>query len=199
MGQMLRKSGWGSHHPGHVRDCAMAVEWAASGGVAKYGGDPNKLVLTGQSAGAHIAAMLALPQTDFLSKSLKEQHMRGLIAISGVYSGPLFHARPLIRAMYSYVFEGETEWDLCFPIGQCLKQSSDAVSTKLLASMCPTLLINASMDVGLLPHAEEFAQVLREGGAAVKGPQVLPNTDHFTMMVRVDRDKPSSSDQLLMT
>jgi len=42
-----------------VEDGAAAVAWAAAN-VARFGGDPARLTIAGHSAGAHIAAMLAL-------------------------------------------------------------------------------------------------------------------------------------------
>ena len=42
-----------------VEDGAAAVAWVA-GNVAHYGGDPGRITIAGHSAGAHIAALLAL-------------------------------------------------------------------------------------------------------------------------------------------
>ena len=44
---------------GFLEDSALAVRWAKDHGAA-YGGDPERLVLVGHSAGAYNAAMLAL-------------------------------------------------------------------------------------------------------------------------------------------
>jgi len=45
--------------PGFLRDCAEAFHWVRAH-VAHYGGDPDRIVLVGHSAGAYNAAMLAL-------------------------------------------------------------------------------------------------------------------------------------------
>src|SRR3954453_21256250 len=45
--------------PSFIQDAAMAVAWTRVH-VARYGGDPGQVFLMGHSAGAHIAAMLAL-------------------------------------------------------------------------------------------------------------------------------------------
>jgi triacylglycerol lipase len=46
----------GSRWPAGAEDVAMALEWLA-GNVARFGGDPNRLVLIGQSAGGfHVAS-----------------------------------------------------------------------------------------------------------------------------------------------
>jgi acetyl esterase/lipase len=46
-------------YPDFLRDCAAAVRWAL-GEAGRYGGDSNRIVLVGHSAGAYNAAMLAL-------------------------------------------------------------------------------------------------------------------------------------------
>lgn len=47
------------HFPGFLQDCAEAVRWVRAH-AARYGGDPDRIVLVGHSAGAYNAAMLAL-------------------------------------------------------------------------------------------------------------------------------------------
>lgn len=43
---------------GQVRDVTSAVAWARRN-IRKYGGDPNRMVLMGHSAGAHLSALVA--------------------------------------------------------------------------------------------------------------------------------------------
>ena len=43
---------------GQVRDVTAAVAWARRN-IRKYGGDPNRMVLMGHSAGAHLSALVA--------------------------------------------------------------------------------------------------------------------------------------------
>ena len=45
--------------PGFVEDSAAAVKWVRAN-IARFGGDPDRIVLAGHSAGAYNAAMLAL-------------------------------------------------------------------------------------------------------------------------------------------
>jgi acetyl esterase/lipase len=46
-------------HPVHTQDAARAVAWVSEN-IAAHGGDPGRLVLAGHSAGAYLAALLAL-------------------------------------------------------------------------------------------------------------------------------------------
>ena len=43
-----------------VRDVRDALEWCRSSAVEKYGGDPKQIVVTGQSAGGHLAMVTLL-------------------------------------------------------------------------------------------------------------------------------------------
>jgi acetyl esterase/lipase len=45
--------------PDHLIDCKLALRWIREH-VAEYGGDPDFVVVTGGSAGGHLAALLAL-------------------------------------------------------------------------------------------------------------------------------------------
>lgn len=69
------------HFPGFVQDCAEAVRWVRAHAAA-YGGDPDRIVLVGHSAGAYNAAMLALdPQ--FLGSD--RSAIRGFAGMAGPY------------------------------------------------------------------------------------------------------------------
>ena len=46
-------------HPAHVNDAAAATAWVIKN-IAKYGGNPNKVYVGGHSAGAYLAALVAI-------------------------------------------------------------------------------------------------------------------------------------------
>lgn len=67
--------------PGFLQDCAEAVRWVRQN-AAHYGGDPDRIVLVGHSAGAYNAAMLALdPQ--FLGRD--RAAIKGFAGMAGPY------------------------------------------------------------------------------------------------------------------
>lgn len=86
--------------PSHLDDCAAALRWVQSN-IARYGGDPDRVILCGHSAGAHLATLLAL-RANTRCRSLgllpsvaaqtssptatSLRPVRGLIGISGVYN-----------------------------------------------------------------------------------------------------------------
>jgi acetyl esterase/lipase len=49
--------------PDHLVDCKLALRWIKEH-IAEYGGDPDFIVVTGGSAGGHLAALLALTPND---------------------------------------------------------------------------------------------------------------------------------------
>jgi acetyl esterase/lipase len=50
-------------HPEHLVNCKRALAWIRAH-IAEYGGDPTRVVVTGGSAGGHLAALVALTAND---------------------------------------------------------------------------------------------------------------------------------------
>ena len=69
------------HFPGFIEDCAQAVRWTRAR-AHDYGGDPDRIVLVGHSAGAYNAAMLAL-DPKFLGRD--RAAIRGFAGLAGPY------------------------------------------------------------------------------------------------------------------
>jgi acetyl esterase/lipase len=70
--------------PAFVNDCALAVRWVADNAGA-YGGDASRIVLSGHSAGAYNAIMLALAGEYLLSAGVEARTVRGAIGLAGPY------------------------------------------------------------------------------------------------------------------
>jgi len=71
-------------YPGFVRDGAAAVAWTVAH-IASYGGDPSRLFLMGHSAGAYIAAMLALDPAFLAAEGVSRNALSGAIGLAGPY------------------------------------------------------------------------------------------------------------------
>lgn len=64
----------------HTRE---AIAWIHKN-ITQYGGNPDKLFLSGQSAGAHLAATALIPGWH-AAYGIPEDAIKGLIAVSGIY------------------------------------------------------------------------------------------------------------------
>jgi acetyl esterase/lipase len=72
-------------YPGFLDDGALAVRWTKDN-AARFGGDPSRLFVMGHSAGAYIAAMLALDGRWLKHVGLlPDRDIAGLVGISGPY------------------------------------------------------------------------------------------------------------------
>jgi acetyl esterase/lipase len=70
--------------PGFIDDAAAAVRWARDH-ASEYGGDPSRLFLTGHSAGAQIAVLLATDGRYLAAQDLGKRDVRGVIGLAGPY------------------------------------------------------------------------------------------------------------------
>lgn len=68
-------------HPAHVQDAAAATAWVYEN-IRRYGGNPNNLYVAGHSAGAYLAALLALDATHLGAHGLSPASIQGTIPIS---------------------------------------------------------------------------------------------------------------------
>nr|WP_246711845.1 alpha/beta hydrolase [Phyllobacterium myrsinacearum] len=72
-------------YPAFVQDGAAVVRWSRDH-ARTYGGDPDKIFVIGHSAGAYIAAMLALDRQWLNREKLNPQRaLKGFVGISGPY------------------------------------------------------------------------------------------------------------------
>ncbi len=60
---MSKLDGSGAVWPEHIVDVKSAIVWVKEN-IARYGGDPNNIVLCGNSAGGHLASLAALTPND---------------------------------------------------------------------------------------------------------------------------------------
>jgi acetyl esterase/lipase len=71
--------------PDFLRDGAKAARWAKDN-AARLGGDPDRIFVMGHSAGAHIAAMLALDPQWLAGEGMNAMRdIAGLVGLSGPY------------------------------------------------------------------------------------------------------------------
>ncbi len=89
-------------YPLFLEDGALVVRWAKDN-VTRFGGDPDTIFLSGHSAGAHIAAMLALDTRWLQAVGLRPaRDVAGLIGLAGPYD-----FMPLRDDVLKVIFGGE--------------------------------------------------------------------------------------------
>lgn len=87
---------------GFMQDGAQAVAWTKRN-AARFGGDPSRVFLMGHSAGAHIAAMLALDEHWLRATGLSPRRdIAGLIGVAGPYD-----FLPLRSSRLKEIFSGD--------------------------------------------------------------------------------------------
>src|SRR5262245_15211096 len=71
-------------HPAHIQDVAAAFAWVA-GNTAPHGGDPNRILVIGHSAGAYLAMLLAADPRWLAAHKLSPRAIAGVAPVSGFY------------------------------------------------------------------------------------------------------------------
>jgi len=71
-------------HPDHINDVAVAFAWVQKN-ITGYGGDPGRVFLFGQSAGAHLVSLLATDPTYLQAQGYDLDDLAGVISMSASY------------------------------------------------------------------------------------------------------------------
>lgn len=94
-------------HPVHVEDVARALAWLGEN-VGKYGGDAKQIYLMGHSAGAHLAALVAIDGKYLQAHGRKLSMLKGVVLLDGAgYDIPTHlqsTAGPMLKRMYVRAF-----------------------------------------------------------------------------------------------
>jgi acetyl esterase/lipase len=72
-------------YPAFVEDGAMAVRWVRDY-ARDFGGDPDRIILAGHSAGAHTAAMLATDDRFLNDAGVPPESIRAFVGLAGPYA-----------------------------------------------------------------------------------------------------------------
>jgi acetyl esterase/lipase len=148
-------------YPGFLQDSAAAVTYLRAN-VGKYGGDAERLVLAGHSAGAYNAAMLALDPR-WLGEG--RAAVKGLIGLAGPY-----HFLPLDAAATRDAF-GQVA-DLAFTQPLNFADAGDP----------PALLLHGADDTLVRPRqSTALAERLTQAGVPAQS-RLYPGIGHIAIM-----------------
>ena len=80
--------------PAFVEDAADAVKWTHDH-IADYGGDPNRIAISGHSAGGYAVAMLALDRRWLRQAGVSDGTVKAAVGLSGPYDFLPFTGRAI--------------------------------------------------------------------------------------------------------
>lgn len=140
----------GVRFPAFVQDAAMAVRWVRDN-VGRYGGDVNRVALSGHSAGAYLAAMLTLD--------------RRWLRAEGVDPAIIKAAVPMCAPLDFYPFNKRRSRD-------AMQGAADPAMTQPIhfarADAPPILLLHGTADtVVRVRNSRNLAAAIRAKGGAV--------------------------------
>jgi acetyl esterase/lipase len=151
--------------PRFVEDAAAAVGWARAH-AGEFGGDARRLFLMGHSAGAHIAALLALDGGYLRAQGLEPRDLCGVVGLAGPYD-----FLPLRSADLIAIFGSQADWPRSQPI-----------AFAGAAPAPPMLLATGDSDDSVDPgNARRLAARLNETGAAATV-TVYPGVGHAALI-----------------
>lgn len=172
-------------YPAWVDDGAAAVRWTRDS-IARFGGDPSRIIVIGHSAGAHTVTMLALDEHFLRDAGIPAGAVRGFVSIAGpvdiAWTDPdvqdLMGPSEGWPATYPKTFVGGDEPPLLFLHGAGDDVVSASNSTRLAqriqarggcarAIVYPSLgHVKIALDLALSPHSA----VMRDVTAFVENP-----------------------------
>jgi acetyl esterase/lipase len=145
--------------PLFVDDGALAVAWVQKH-AHEFGGDPQRIVLMGHSAGGHEAAFLAYDRPLLEKAGAHPEWIVGLVGLSGPYA--LEPNSQVLNTIFANPYT-ETDWQ---PVRFVTSQAP------------PTLLVHGTADdVVSIKHAEKLRDVLQANHVRVET-QFYPGKGH---------------------
>lgn len=156
-------------YPAFLQDAALAVRWAVEH-AARLGGDRARLSLAGHSAGAYIAAMLALDPSWLATAGVAPDTVKAFAGLSGPYA-----FLPLDGPITTRTFGHAPDLPATQPI------------SFVRADAPAAFLATGEDDRTVRPrNTRKLAKALREAGAVVEE-QVYPGLDHAAPLLALSR------------
>ena len=168
----------GARHPAPAEDVAAALAFLMRS-AERYGYDPRRVYLAGHSAGAHLAALVALDARYLRAHRLRPDSLAGVIAFSGIYDlsreGAAVAGRePLLASVFG---KGAGARRAAAPL------------THISRAAPPFLVFSAANDLpGFQIDARRFANALHAAGVRSVDEIMLAQTDHMSL-VRLTADR----------
>ena len=205
-------------HPDQIKDVARAFAWARAH-ARDYGGDPDRILLCGHSAGGHLAALLAtddayLKDPEFKLKAEDRAALKGVMAVSGIYRIPTqeeFNA--MLDSMVEGLIQASNNSPLVAALAPALRRQNttlnpfrlafgeDGATAALAAPLAhvrkglpPFLLLYAERELPMVDDmALQFGKALTAVGDSVEVQRIL-GCDHNFILFTLDKpDDPAAA------
>ncbi|KAL8518338.1 hypothetical protein ACS0TY_009638 [Phlomoides rotata] len=151
-----------------IQDASQGISFVCNN-IAAYGGDPNRIYLMGQSAGAHIASCALLQQAIKEAGEVKStwsvSQVKAYFGLSGGYNlfnlVDHFHSRGLYRSIFLSIMEGEESLQRYSP--EVMVQ--DPITKTAVSLLPPIVLFHGTADYSIpSDSSKSFAETLRSSG-----------------------------------
>ncbi|HEV8340353.1 MAG TPA: alpha/beta hydrolase [bacterium] len=160
-------------HPDHVGDAARAVAWAIRH-AADYGGRPDRVFLSGHSAGGHLVTLLLFDRRYLKDEGLDADALAGVIPLSGIFD---------LTQPIDDTPEGGTAVYIHPPFGTN-RRTLEAASPirRLRATRVPMLVILAGEDYRAMQgQSRRFVEAARQRGLPVTF-ETIARRAHFDLV-----------------
>jgi acetyl esterase/lipase len=155
--------------PSFLADCAAAVAWVRAH-ASDHGGDPDRIVIVGHSAGGYNAAMLGLDANFLAAAGVPARSIRGVAGLAGPYDFLPFDVDSTRNA-----FGDASDPQITQPVRFAR------------ADAPPMLLLWGDRDTTVGPrNLQGLERALRVAGGAVET-KIYPNVDHVGIMLALSR------------
>ncbi len=177
--------------PAQVTDAARAVAWVHAN-VARYGGDPDTIIVSGHSAGGQLATRIALDPAPLAALGVDRRVVKGMIAMSAA----------------GLDFTDAESWRLGQPRGYYEQRFRNGDATDGWMRNASTVpFVDAHAPPGLVIYAGgDSADIRRQGdvlaaalrSAGVRSEKVVvPGSSHTRILLTFSRDDTISAKAIL--
>lgn len=175
-------------HPGHVRDAARAVAWAVRH-AAEFGGRPDRVFLSGHSAGGHLVTLLLMDPQYLRAERVDADSLAGVIPLSGVFD--------LTKAMDDTPQGGAAVY-IHPPFGTDRRGLEAASPIKhLRKTPVPLLVLLAGEDYrAMQEQSQRFVETLRRRNLTVTY-EVIDKRGHFELVAGIGTPDDRATDLII--
>ncbi len=146
-----------------VRQMRACVVWLYRN-IAEHGGDPDRLHITGHSAGGHLSAMLLA--TDWTAYDLPADVLKSILPISGV-----FEIAPVMQTSVQEAVQ----------LTPAIAKRNSPVFLPAQSKPSVAVTVGTSESEEFRRQSETYAEVLREQGLSVEYFE-MPDQNHFSIL-----------------